>query len=183
MSIATRTGDDGTTGLMFGHRVPKTDARIEAYGAIDELSAALGLARSFREDRWTSEELFRIQKELVIVMGELAVRVEDRQRYAEKGFKFVDEAMVRRLDQSVVQLEARGARCQDWDIPGATPMSAALHMARTVCRRAERDVLRLGEDVRQLNPWVARYLNRLSDLLWLCARVTEDLSGRVPQLV
>lgn len=183
MSISTRTGDDGTTGLMFGHRVPKTDARIEAYGAIDELSAAMGLARSFREDRWISEELLNIQKDLVIVMGELAVRVEDRKQYAEKGFKFVDEAMVKRLDRSVANLEARGAKVRDWAISGATPMSAALHMARTICRRAERDVLRLGEDVSRVNPYVMRYLNRLSDVLWLCARLIEDVSGQVPHLV
>lgn len=182
MSIATRTGDDGTTGLMFGHRVPKTDGRIEAYGAIDELSAAIGLARSYREDRWVSEELYRVQKELVIVMGELAVLAEDRAKYREKGFKFVDEAMVKRLDDVVAALESRGLKFDGWHIPGATPMSAGLHLARTICRRAERGVLRLGDDVRKTSPCVGQYLNRLSDVLWLCARVAEGLSGQVPHL-
>ncbi len=183
MSIATRTGDDGTTGLMFGHRVPKTDGRIEAYGAIDELSAAIGLARSHREDRWIAEEMLRVQRELVVVMGELAVLPTDREKYSEKGFKFVDEAMVNRLDGVILVLEARGLKTNGWNIPGATPMSAGLHLARTVCRRAEREVLRLGDEVREANPCVIRYLNRLSDVLWLCARVVEDLSGQVPQLV
>lgn len=168
---------------MFGRRVPKTDGRIEAYGAIDELSAALGLARSFREDRWISEELHRIQKELVIVMGELAVLAEDRAKYLDKGFVFVDEAMVRRLDGVVAAMESRGLKFDGWNIPGATAMSAGLHLARTICRRAEREVLRLGDDVRQANPCLGRYLNRLSDVLWLCARVAEGLSGQVPHLV
>lgn len=168
---------------MFGHRVPKTDRRIEAYGAIDELNAAIGLARSYREDRWISEELLRIQEELVIVMGELAVRVEDRARYQEKGFSLVDDGMVARLDGVVGAMESKGVKFDGWDIPGSTPMSAGLHLARTICRRAEREVLRLGDDFRQQNPCVVRYLNRLSDVLWLCARVAESISGEVPVMV
>ncbi len=103
MSIATRTGDDGTTGIMFGHRLSKTDGRIEAYGTVDELNAVIGLARSYREDRWLSEELRRIQKELIVLMGELAVLDEDRSKYLEKGFPVVDDNMVRHLDGNQFQ--------------------------------------------------------------------------------
>lgn len=166
---------------MFGHRVPKTDGRIEAYGTVDELNAAIGLARSYREDRWLSEILRQVQRELVVVMGELAVLSEDRQRYVEKGFSFVGAGMVKHLDDIVERLESRGIKFREWDIPGATPMAAALHLARTLCRRAERQVLRL-DDVRH-NPCLTQYLNRLSDVLWLCAVMVENKSGEVPRLV
>jgi len=181
MSIATRTGDDGTTGIMFGHRLSKTDDRIEAYGTVDELNAVIGLARSYREDRWLSEELRRIQKGLIVLMGELAVLDEDRSKYLEKGFPVVDDNMVRHLDGIVTKLEARGVTFRGWDIPGATPMAASLHVARTLCRRAEREVLRLNGA--QKNHCLIQYLNRLSDVLWLCAVVVENQSGEVPKLV
>ncbi len=173
VSIATKTGDDGTTGLMFNRRVAKADPRVGAYGAVDELNAAIGLARAFREDAEVCGVLLGIQKELVGLMGELATAREDRARYYEAGFQRLTAEMVDRLEAKVHEIEKRSLGFDGWDTPGATPMAGALHVARTVCRRAEREILLLGEEERRLNPEIVRYLNRLSDLLWLFARVVE----------
>ena len=174
MSIATKTGDDGTTALMYGRRVPKTDARIAANGAIDELNAALGMARATFHDPFVAEKILAIQKELVVLMGELAVLPEDRERYAKGGFQFADAAMVDRLTAHIDDLEKNHRISYDgWATPGATPASAALDMARTTCRRAERQVVALGETGAPVNAEIIRYLNRLSDLCWLWARWVE----------
>ncbi len=176
MSIATRTGDQGTTALMFGRRVSKADPRVEAYGTVDELNAAIGAARASCRDKRVAQRLLQIQKELVILMGELAVAVEDRARYQKQGFKFVVAEMVERLGRWVTEIEAQRPRFDGWSTPGATPTAAALDVARTVCRRAERRVVALGETRRKRNPEVIRYLNRLGDLLWLMARQEETRS-------
>ena len=174
MSIATKTGDDGTTALMYGRRVPKTDARIAANGAVDELNAALGLARSALQEPLVAEKILAIQKELVVLMGELAVLPEDRERYAAGGFHFVEAGAVDRLTAHIDDLEKNHRISYDgWATPGATPASAALDVARTVCRRAERQVLALAESGAPVNPEIVRYLNRLSDLCWLWARWVE----------
>ena len=174
MSIATKTGDDGTTAVMYGRRVPKTDARIAANGAVDELNAALGVVRATLLDPIVTEKILAIQKELVVLMGELAVVPEDRERYAAGGFQFVDAASVDRLTAHIDDLEKNHRISYDgWATPGATPGSAALDMARTVCRRAERQVLVLAETGAPVNPEIVRYLNRLSDLCWLWARWVE----------
>lgn len=173
MSIATKTGDDGTTALMYGRRVSKNDPRVEAYGTVDELNAAIGVARAACKDKWTAKQLLEIQKELVILMGELAVAVEDRNRYRKQGFKFVSARMVERLGRLVTEIEAQHPKFDGWATPGATPTAAALDMARTICRRAERRVAALGEERRKLNPVVIKFLNRLADLLWLMARREE----------
>lgn len=172
-SISTKTGDHGTTALMYGRRVPKNDPRVEAYGTVDELNAALGVARASSRDRWLNETILAIQKELVVLMGELAVAVEDRERYREQGFGFVDGPMTERLDKLVHEVEAQQPKFDGWSTPGGTPTAAALDVARTVCRRAERRVIDLGEERRALNPEVVRHLNRLADLLWLLARREE----------
>jgi cob(I)alamin adenosyltransferase len=170
MSIATKTGDDGTTAIMYGRRVPKTDARIAANGAVDELNAALGVARAALADVFVTEKILAIQKELVVLMGELAVAPEDRGRYTAGGFVFVDAAMVDRLTAHIDDLEKNHRISYDgWATPGATPGSAALDMARTICRRAERTVVALDG----VNAEIIRYLNRLSDLCWLWARWME----------
>ena len=170
MSIATKTGDDGTTAIMYGRRVPKTDARIAANGAEDELNAALGVARSALTDAVVTEKILAIQKELVVLMGELAVAPEDRERYTAGGFQFVDPGMVDRLTAHIDDLEKNHRISYDgWATPGATQASAALDMARTICRRAERAVVALDG----VNPEIVRYLNRLSDLCWLWARWVE----------
>lgn len=174
MSIATKTGDNGTTALMFGRRVPKTDPRVEAYGAVDELNAALGTARAAAQEPFVAEPILAIQKELVLLMGELAVADEDRERYAKGGYGFVTAALVERLTALIDDLEKNHKLSfKHWATPGATPGSAALDMARTVCRRAERRVTGLMEKAIAVNPEILRYLNRLSDLCWLYARWIE----------
>ena len=174
MSIATKTGDKGTTGLMFGHRVPKTDLRIEANGAVDELNAALGMVRATVRDEFITGPIFSIQKELVILMGEIAVADEDRERYVKSGHEFVTSAMVDRLTALIDDLEKNHKiSFKHWATPGATAGSATLDVARTVCRRAERRVIELREKNDAVNPEIIRYLNRLSDLCWLYARWIE----------
>lgn len=178
MSIATKTGDSGTTALMFGRRVPKTDPRVEAYGTVDELNAALGMVRATVQEPFISDPVFSIQKELVILMGELAVADEDRERYAKGGYEFVTAAMVDRLTALVDDIEKNHQiTYKHWATPGATMGSAALDVARTICRRAERRVAALVELKIPVNPETIRYLNRLSDLCWLYARWIETKLG------
>jgi cob(I)alamin adenosyltransferase len=174
MSIATKTGDEGETSLMYGRRVPKTDARVEAYGSVDELNSALGLARASATDPFLSEQILGIQKDLVTVMGELATAGEDMERYKKDGFRLTTASMTDRLTAAIDDLEAnRLPKFKDWVTPGKTVGSAALDLARTVCRRAERRVAALMSTDAKFNRELLRYLNRLSDLCWLLARVSE----------
>jgi cob(I)alamin adenosyltransferase len=178
MSIATKTGDDGTTGLMFNRRVPKTDPRVAAYGACDELNAALGMARAWTDDAAIGETIFEIQKELVILMGELACAAEDHARYREKGFQFVEPAMHESLTARIDDLEKnQRISYQHWATPGATRSSATLDVARTACRCAERAVYAMREAGFPASEHVTIYLNRLSDLCWLWARYVETRAG------
>ena len=178
MSIATKTGDDGTTGLLFNRRVPKTDARIAANGACDELNAALGLARAWSEDAQVGAQLLEIQKELVVLMGEVACAAEDRERYLAKGFTLIEEAHVERLTAWIVELETNHQiSFKHWATPGASQASAMLDQARVVCRRAERAVCELFEQGFPVTGVILRYLNRLSDLCWLTARYVETKAG------
>ncbi|HEV8422926.1 MAG TPA: cob(I)yrinic acid a,c-diamide adenosyltransferase [Chthoniobacterales bacterium] len=173
MSIATKTGDAGETSLMYGRRVAKTDPRVEAYGCVDELNAALGLARAADNESLVSEQILSIQKELITVMGELATAPEDLPRYQKDGFSLTTPAMVDRLTASVEGLEQdKSLYGKGWVMPGNTPLAAALDFARTICRRAERQVASLDHS-KQRNNEILRYLNRLSDLCWLLARFTE----------
>ena len=174
MSIATQTGDDGTTGLMYGRRVPKTHPRIAANGAVDELNAALGLARATVGDAFITAPILGIQKELVLLMGELAVLPEDRARYLAGGFTFLGKEHTEALTARIHDLEKNHAiSYHGWATPGGTPGSATLDLARTVGRRAEREIAALAETYPALNPDILRYLNRLSDLCWLWARWLE----------
>jgi len=170
VSIVTKTGDAGETSLMYGRRVPKNNPRVEAYGAVDELTAALGLARASCEDKFVSEQILAVQKDLINGMGELATLPEDRQRYVKDGFQVVDSKMVDRVGAVIVDLEKdKSLYPKDWVIPGANPVSAALDVARTICRRAERGVATLQDP----NKEILRYLNRLSDFCWIVARYVE----------
>jgi cob(I)alamin adenosyltransferase len=172
MSISTTTGDDGTSGLLFNRRVSKTDAHIEACGSVDELNAALGLARAAAGPGPLKDEILRIQDELVVLMGELALLEEDRARYERTQGKRITTEAVGRLTDLVHQGE-RTVPFKDWVMPGATTLGAALDFARTVCRRAERRVVALRDQETGLNPEIIRYLNRLSDLCFVWARVAE----------
>jgi cob(I)alamin adenosyltransferase len=173
MSIVTKTGDSGTTGLMYGRRVPKNHPRVEACGAIDELNAALGLARATAEHDFVRDNLLWIQKSLVDLMGEVGVLTEDLPRYAKDGFSLVTPEMTARLEKLVKEIESQNVSFKGWATPGATKSSAALDMARTICRRAERRVFDLKDAGELKNAEIIIYLNRLSDLLWLFARWAE----------
>ncbi len=174
MSIVTKTGDKGETSLMYGRRVSKADPHVDAYGCIDELTAALGLARSICGEKFVSEQIFAVQKELIIVMGELATTPQDRERYLKDGFHVTTAAMVNRITAVIAKLEKdRSLYPKDWVIPGGTAVSAALDFARTTCRRAERYVAAQVAHEQRFNPEILRYLNRLSDLCWILARYAE----------
>ena len=182
MSISTQTGDQGTTGLLYGKRVSKTDPRIACNGAVDELNAALGMARAHLKgsgpgDPFVTERILAIQKELVTVMGEIAVAPEDRQRHREGAYGFVTPEMVDALSALVEDLEKNHPiEFHRWATPGETLGSAALDVARTVARRAECLAVGLREADPTYSPDPVRYLNRLSDLLWLWARWVETQS-------
>lgn len=169
-SIATRTGDDGLTTQLYGRRIPKTHPRIVANGSIDELSSQLGLAKAFCTDAARREALERIQLELIALMGEVGVLDEDREKYLASKIRRIEEADLARLDDLVDELETEERRFTGWVLAGTSPHQAALHVARAVCRRAERDVIALRERGETLGDLPARYLNRLSDVLWLLAR-------------
>ena len=173
MSIATKTGDTGETSLMYGRRVSKNDRRVEACGSVDEINAALGIARATGANRAIAEQILTIQKELVVVMGELATASEDLERFQKNGFHLTTTEMVDHQTQAIDELEKdKNLYGKGWAMPGNTPLGAALDFARTVCRRAERRVAVLKQDGK-FNPEILRYLNRLSDLCWLLARFVE----------
>jgi len=173
MSIVTKTGDQGTTALMYGRRVSKCHPRVEAYGCVDELNTALGMARATASEHFVGDNLLVIQKDLVILMGELATAVEDLPRYVKDGYSLVTPELTAKLDKLVREIEAQKVSYKGWATPGANANSAALDVARTVCRRAERRVCALQEANQLQNAEIIIYLNRLADLLWLFARRAE----------
>lgn len=173
MSIATKTGDDGTTGLMYNRRVSKCHPRVEAYGCVDELNAAIGLARATAKHAFVRKNLLAIQGDLVTLMGELATLPDDLPRYVKDGFKLGTPDTTAKLDGLVAEIEAQKVSFKGWATPGANPNSAALDLARTTCRRAERRVCALQESGGLHNAEIVVYLNRLADALWLLARWTE----------
>jgi cob(I)alamin adenosyltransferase len=177
MSIVTKSGDQGTTLLMYNRRVSKCHPRVEACGAVDELNAALGLARAGTEDDFVRESLAAIQKDLVRLMGELATTVKDLPRYVKDGHEPVTSGMTNRLESLVGKIEAAKVSPGGWATPGANLASATLDLARTVCRRAERRACALQEAGQLQNTEIVVYLNRLSDLLWIFARWVEAKRG------
>jgi cob(I)alamin adenosyltransferase len=168
MSIATKHGDKGQTSLIGGNRVSKSDMRVEAYGTVDELISMLGFARSICEDQELNELTKSIQRELFAVSSGIA-----SPRAAEKDPPDVTQEMVDALTAHVHRIENLEGILSDWSIPGEHPSSAAYDVARTICRRAERDAVRLEESGEKINQFVIPYLNRLSDLLWLFGRYIE----------
>lgn len=173
-SIVTKAGDRGQTGLLYGGRVSKTDLRTEAYGAVDETISALGLARSLTRDETRRANILRVQQELFTVGAELATDV-SKYDTLRQHFLVVTEAMTRQLEDEITRLEALVSLPDAFVIPGGTSRAAALDVARTVCRRAERRIVRVQEAGLLKNPEVLRYVNRLSDLLFMLARAEEGL--------
>src|ERR687883_105252 len=147
MSIATKHGDRGETGLIGGARVSKADARVEAYGTIDELGAALGFARSICADEEVRELTVQIQRELFAVSGAVA-----NPQAASREPPYITDAMIETLTAHVHRIEATEGIISDWSLPGEHAAAASYDLARTICRRAERAVVRLAETGVELNP-------------------------------
>jgi len=172
MSIATKRGDGGQTGLAGGIRVSKADLRVESYGSVDELNTFLGFARSICQNKdivgWTEE----IQRTLFRVGSSLATPPESR-----KTPPVISTEDVDKLTDLVHKIEATEGILADWSLPGGNTESASYEMARTVCRRAERAAVRFVENGGVVQPEVIAYLNRLSDVIWLFGRLIEHNAG------
>jgi cob(I)alamin adenosyltransferase len=169
LRIYTKRGDDGTTGLLYGGRVSKADPATEAYGTVDEAVADLGLARAHAEASELAQELLRIQRDLFVVGADLAANPAGR-RKLEPGVSLVTEGMVRDLESVIDEVVARHPLPEEFVVPGTNRVSAALDVARASVRRAERRSVELRGSGAEVNPDVLRYLNRLSDLLFVLAR-------------
>ena len=167
--IYTKTGDDGSTGLLYGGRISKADLATDAYGTTDEAVAALGLARALCDDPVMRDDLLLLQRELFVVGADLAANPGKRKKL-EPGVSLVTDDMVVRLERRIDDLVAQRPLPEVFIVPGANPGSAALDLARSVVRRAERRVVEMERAERSVNPEVRRYLNRLSDLLFVLAR-------------
>jgi cob(I)alamin adenosyltransferase len=173
--IYTRTGDAGDTGLFGGGRVAKSHPRVEAYGDVDELNAAIGFARSIEQMPRIDEVLVPIQRDLFAIGALLATpdREKMRQHLAKAR---VDEERITELERAIDEGDRELEPLKSFIVPGGSPKAAALHVARTVCRRAERRVVALGES-EEIPGLVVIYLNRLSDLLFTLARVANRRGG------
>jgi cob(I)alamin adenosyltransferase len=180
MKIYTRSGDQGETGLFGGRRVSKANARIEAYGCVDELNATLGLARALLDEGSSDEQLdaqlARVQHQLFNVGADLATPQGDASEQAQMHIRRVQASWVGELEEAIDAAERRLEPLRNFILPGGAPGTAALHLARTVCRRAERRVVALSEK-EEINPAVVVYLNRLSDLLFVLARLANQQMG------
>jgi cob(I)alamin adenosyltransferase len=172
MSISTMRGDGGETGLAGGVRVSKASARVETYGTIDELNSSLGFARSICEDAEIAAFTRQVQQDLFRIGSSLATPTE-----SPKPQIIIDAACVDRLTAEVHRIEAITGMLADWSIPGEHRAAAAFDVARTICRRAERHLVRLREAGAVVQPAILAYVNRLSDLLWLFGRKLEKDAG------
>jgi cob(I)alamin adenosyltransferase len=173
--IYTRTGDDGTTGLFGGTRVAKDSLRIESYGDIDELNSAIGLARAHGVRRDHDALLGLVQEQLFVLGADLAtpVRSDDRRPAVPR----VTLAEVECLEQAIDRLEEELPPLTSFILPGGTPAGATLHLARTICRRAERRIVALLHQEPETGPLPLQYVNRLSDMLFVLARSVNHAAG------
>lgn len=173
MSIITGRGDSGETDLLFGKRIAKTALRMECLGSVDELNAALGVARTLEPGAEWMSHLDRLQEQLVGLMGQLATLPEDEDRYRKQGFPMIESADVDWVVELAHGYEKQGVRFEGWARPGAEGCRsrAQLDQARTVARRAERSILRLHESGEPVPEAVRLFFNKLADLLWILARV------------
>ncbi|MGH7670399.1 MAG: cob(I)yrinic acid a,c-diamide adenosyltransferase [Gemmatimonadaceae bacterium] len=175
MKIYTRTGDTGDTSLFGGGRTPKSDPRVESYGDVDELNAAIGLVRAIELMPRIDEVLVPIQRDLFSLGAMLATPDRDKmKRQLEKAR--IDDGRIAELERAIDDCDAELEPLKAFIIPGGTPKAAALHLARTVCRRAERRVVALRA-ISEVPEIVVVYLNRLSDLLFTLARVANHRAG------
>ena len=171
-SIYTKYGDQGETGLLYGGRISKADPRAEAYGAVDEAASALGLAKALTDNRRVRETIDALQRELFIVGAELATASEERDKLL-KHFKAVSPDMTSALESTIDSLAAEVELPPEFIVPGGSPASAAMDIARSIIRRAERRVVSLSEGSLLDSPELLRYLNRASDMLFMLARYQD----------
>jgi cob(I)alamin adenosyltransferase len=178
--VYTRTGDNGETALVGGKRVPKDSARIEAYGTIDELNSIVGLARAFNEEKLSDGEAHRfldlvlrqIQDELFDLGSELATPPD----FFQEGMYRVGEREIKKLEQTMDECQKSLEPLKSFILPGGGKLGAYLHQCRTVCRRAEREILRLSR-AEELSEWPLKYVNRLSDLFFVLSRWISKQTG------
>src|SRR5919106_2202038 len=176
MKIYTRTGDDGTTGLLYGGRVAKDDIRTSVYGTLDETVAALGLARAAGLTPKVSEVVVRIQREMFVAGAQLATAPENQGKL-QAGVSRVTPEMTRRAESDIDELVTEHPLPREFILPGETPGSAAIDLARSVLRRGERLAVAMSREGMLTEPEVLRYLNRTSDLLFALARFEEAEQG------
>jgi cob(I)alamin adenosyltransferase len=172
VKIYTRTGDDGSTGLLGSGRVPKSATRVDAYGSVDELNAVLGTVVTLDSERWLEAELAAIQSQLFHVGAELATTSPEQLTRLER----VGEREIADMERWIDRLDQDLPRLRNFILPGGSALAAALHLARTVCRRAERRVVALRES-EPVESSLVRYLNRLGDLLFVMARWCNHRAG------
>jgi len=176
VKIYTRTGDAGDTGLFGGGRVPKDDPRVEAYGDVDELNAVIGMARAVEQMTRIDEVLVPVQRDLFAIGALLATPDRDRMaQHLEKAR--IDEERIAQLEHSIDDAESELEPLRAFILPGGSPLDSFLHLARAVCRRAERSIVALSRD-EPVDPVGLAYVNRLSDLLFVLARYENQTSGR-----
>lgn len=177
MKIYTKTGDEGETSLFGGMRVPKDDARVRAYGDVDELNAVLGFVMALEPSTFESGMLASTQRDLFTIGAELATPDPAKMGKAlNRSGTAIGGSDVAALEDIIDRHEAKLKQLKNFILPGGTPKAAAFHVARTVCRRAERSVVTLSR-TEQINPGIIHYLNRLSDLLFVLARAVNQQAG------
>ena len=174
MSIATGKGDLGTTGLLYGQRVPKDHPQVEAVGAFDALNVEVGAARLLSESPRVRLLLSDIQRCLVALKGEVSTAEPDSERHAQSAFARLQDSDLGVLDRAIADLESRSLRLDGWATPGSNPVSLAFDRARVAARSAERRLCSVNAAGRSLRPLLLRWSNRLSDLLWLLARESDS---------
>lgn len=178
MKIYTKTGDKGETGLFGGGRVPKDHLRIEAYGTIDELNSVIGVVISEISDKEVTELLQKVQNQLFVTGSDLAApKTEKNEKYIQR----IDKKFSEELEGYIDQFESRLEELKNFILPGGTKAASYMHLARTVCRRAERIVTTLNKTV-EIGPDLMVYLNRLSDLLFVLARY-ENRVNNIPDVI
>ncbi|RLB05622.1 MAG: cob(I)yrinic acid a,c-diamide adenosyltransferase [Deltaproteobacteria bacterium] len=178
VKIYTRTGDKGKTGLFSGERVEKDDVRVKAYGSVDELNSILGWCLVIVENDWLKELIDKLQNQLFILGGDLATPPIGK--WAEK-VKRIDESYIEFIERYIDKIENELSPLKEFILPGGSELASRVHIARVVCRRAERDAVRALRE-RRVNPMTVQYLNRLSDLLFVLARYINQ-QGNITERV
>lgn len=174
MSIVTKVGDQGNTRLMFNREVPKEDPRVDAYGAVDELSTAMGMLRGKPETAPDlKERILTVQKQLIGLMGEVSTPPELMAKYKESGYQCITESDLEFIELRISDLESQLGPFTTWSIPGDSELGSLADWARTICRRAERKICALHHSSPIDNRVIMVYLNRMSDWLWLEARALD----------